>query len=224
MKLSIEVNEVIRSKRRTLALIVKPDGTVVVRAPLKAPAKSIREFVEKNIEWIQKKQAQARASVSPAPKQYSDGEEFLFLGFLYPLVIVPKQKPTLLLDGCFKLAQSSQSRAALEFERWYRIQAKAILKERVDFFARQYGLKYTGLRINAARTRWGSCSAKGSLNFSWRLIMAPMESVDYVVVHELVHTIIHNHSARFWSKVENIMPDYKARKIWLKKHGPELLA
>ncbi len=222
--MSVEVKEVIRSKRRTLALIVKPDGSLIVRAPLKTPQKSIRMFVEKNIDWIEKKQAQARASVSPAPKQYSNGEEFLYLGFRYPLEIVPKQKPALILDGCFKLAESSQPRAALAFERWYRIQAKEILKERVDFFARQYGLKYNGLKINAARTRWGSCSAKGSLNFSWRLIMAPIESVDYVVVHELVHTIIHNHSTRFWSKVENIMPDYKERKIWLKKHGPELLA
>lgn len=223
MKSSIEVKEIIRSRRRTLALIVKPDGTVIVRAPLKAPAKSIREFVEKNIEWIQRKQAQARSFVSPAPRQYSNGEKFLYLGSSYPLEIVPKQKPALILDGSFKLAESSQHRAASEFERWYRLRAKEILKERVDFFARQYGFKYTGLKINAARTRWGSCSAKGSLNFSWRLILAPMESVDYVVLHELVHTIIHNHSKRFWGKVENIMPDYKARKVWLKKHGPELM-
>ena len=221
--MSVEVKEVIRSKRRTLALIVKPDGSLIVRAPLKTPQKSIRIFVEKNIEWIQKKQAQARSSISAAPKQYAAGERFLYLGFSYPLEIVPKQKPALLLDGCFKLAENSQSRAAFEFERWYRTRAKEMLKERVDFFAHQCGFKYTDLKINAARTRWGSCSVKGSLNFSWRLIMAPMESVDYVVVHELVHTLIHNHSKRFWAKVESIMPDYKTRKIWLKKHGPELI-
>lgn len=221
--MAIEVKEIIRSKRRTLALIVQPDGSLIVRAPLKAPHRSIREFVQNNVKWIEKKQAQARALVLPTPKKYVDGEEFLFLGDSYPLQIVRNQKQALVFDGCYKLAESAQSRGATEFERWYRARAKQILTDRVNCFAQQYGFKYAGLRINAARTRWGSCSPTGALNFSWRLIMAPMESIDYVVVHELVHTIIHNHSRRFWNKVESIMPDYKSRKVWLKEHGQELL-
>lgn len=221
--MTVEVSEIIRSQRRTLALIVKPDGTLIVRAPRKASAKSIREFVEKNIEWIHKKQAQVRSFVPQAPKRYVQGEHFLYLGSSYPLEIVPDLKPVLQLNGGFKLAEHAKDLAVVEFERWYRVQAKEILKERVDFFARQYGFHYTGLKINAARTRWGSCSAKRSLNFSWRLIMAPMKSVDYVVLHELVHTVIHNHSRQFWNKVEKIMPDYKVHRQWLKKHGPELM-
>lgn len=221
--MTIEVHELIRSKRKTIALIIRPDASLVVRAPLKASEKSIRDFIEKNTGWIRKKQAQARAFVLPTPKQYDHGEKFPYLGNLYRLEIVRAQKQPLSFDGRFKLSERAQSRASLEFERWYRARAREILVERVHYFAAEHGFKFRGIKINSARTRWGSCSAKGSLNFSWRLIMAPMESVDYVVVHELVHTMIHNHSKRFWSKVESIMPDYEVRRIWLKKHGPELM-
>ena len=221
--MTIEANEIIRSKRKTLALIIKPDASLVVRAPLKASEKSIREFIEKNKEWIQKKQAQARSFVLPTAKRYALGEQFLYLGNLYPLEITAVQKQALWFDERFKLASRAQDRAPLEFERWYRARAREILVERVHYFATEYGFKFQGIKINSARTRWGSCSAKGSLNFSWRLILAPMEFVDYVVVHELVHTQVHNHSKRFWSRVEKIMPDYKVRRMWLKKHGPELM-
>jgi predicted metal-dependent hydrolase len=93
----------------------------------------------------------------------------------------------------------------------------------VDHYASQYGFQYKKIGITSAQTRWGSCSANGSLNFSWRLILAPMEAVDYVVVHELVHTVHHNHSRRFWQKVGKIMPDYKERRKWLRKNGQRLI-
>jgi predicted metal-dependent hydrolase len=215
----IEVNQIIRSKRKTLALIVKPDGTLVVRAPLRTAEKSIWEFMENHTEWIEKKRAEALAALPLAPRQYVSGEIFMYLGQSYPLEIVKGQKKPLLLEENFKLAESAQATAKLVFERWYRMQAKKILNERVSKYASQYCLQYKKIGITSARTRWGSCSANGSLNFSWRLIMAPIEVVDYVVVHELAHTVFHNHSKRFWKKVETIMPDYKERKKWLRKNG-----
>jgi predicted metal-dependent hydrolase len=93
----------------------------------------------------------------------------------------------------------------------------------VDFYARQNGFQYRKIGITSARTRWGSCSATSALNFSWRLIQAPMEAVDYVVVHELVHTVIHDHSRKFWTRLEQVMPDYRARRKWLKQNGHRLL-
>ena len=147
----------------------------------------------------------------------------MYLGNAYPLEIVKEQKKPLLLEGSFKLAASAQSNATLVFERWYRAQAKQILTERVDLYAGQYGFQYKKIGITSARTRWGSCSADSALNFSWRLILTPMEAVDYVVVHELVHTVFHNHSRRFWKKVETIMPDYKERRKWLRKDGQQLM-
>jgi predicted metal-dependent hydrolase len=144
------------------------------------------------------------------------------LGNTYSLEIVKGQRKPLLLEGNFKLAESAQSKAKLAFERWYRAQAREILTERVEHYAGQYGFEYKKIGITSARTRWGSCSANGSLNFSWRLLLAPLEAVDYVVVHELVHTVFHNHSKRFWKRVEKIMPDYKERRKWLRRNGQQL--
>jgi len=221
--MSIEVNQIVRSKRKTLALIVRPDGSLIVRAPLRTSEKSIRDFIESHAEWFEKKQAEARAVLPPAPRQYVPGERFMYLGHAYPLEIVQGQRQPIQLDGTFKLAESAQDKAAPAFERWYRAQARQILNERVSLFAGQYDFQYGKIGITSARTRWGSCSANGSLNFSWRLVLAPIEAVDYVVVHELVHTVFHNHSKRFWKKVETILPDYKERRKWLRKNGQPLM-
>lgn len=221
--MSIDVHQIIRSKRKTLALIIKPDGSLIVRAPLRTSERSIREFIDKNKQWVEKKRAQALAVLPPAPRQYVPGEMFMYLGKIYSLELVKGQGQPLLFDGNFKLAQSAQVDARQAFECWYREQAKRIVHERVDFYARQYGFQYKKIGITSARTRWGSCSADGSLNFSWRLMLAPIEAVDYVVVHELVHTVVHDHSKRFWNKVKEILPDYQERRKWLRQNGQTLL-
>jgi predicted metal-dependent hydrolase len=220
---SIEIQEVIRSKRKTLALIVKPDGALIVRAPLRTAERTIRAFIEKNASWVKRKQAEALAVRPPTPRQYLPGEFFLYLGNAYPLELVQRQRRNLVFENSFKLAEPAQGKARQLFERWYREQARQILRERVDFYACQFDFQYKKVGITSARTRWGSCSADGSLNFSWRLILAPLEAVDYVVVHELVHTVFHDHSKRFWQKVEQVMPDYKERKKWLRRNAPQML-
>ena len=80
-------------------------------------------------------------------------------------------------------------------------------------------LKYDKIIITGAMKRWGSCSSKGNLNFAWRLVMAPIDIIDYVVVHELSHIVHRNHSKRFWEQVETIFPDYKIKRKWLKEYG-----
>lgn len=219
----IEASQIVRSKRKTIALIVRPDGSLIVRAPLRTPDGTIQEFIQRNTGWVTRKQAEVLAALPPAPRQYVAGELFLYLGNSYPLFIAQGQKPPLLFDESFKLADAAHSRASLIFERWYRAQAKRIISERVDLYAREYNFQYGRVGITSARTRWGSCSANGALNFSWRLIMAPMESIDYVVLHELVHTVVHNHSRQFWNRVEAIMPDYRERRKWLRVNAQQLM-
>lgn len=223
MIMPIEINQIIHSKRKTLAIIVKNNGSVIVRAPMQTTNKVIHEFVAQHQSWIEKKQGQVRSVVTAPPKQYHLGETFLFLGKSYPLEIVKHQKQPLLLDGSFKLRESASRRAKIVFERWYREQARNILQERLSIYASKYGFQYQGMKITSARTRWGSCSAKRSLSFSWRLILTPLEQVDYVVIHELVHTVHHNHSKRFWNRLEKLMPDFKEHKKWFRKHGPGLM-
>jgi len=221
--MTIPAYQIVRSKRKTLALVVKPDGNVLVRAPLRASKAAIEEFVEKNRGWIQKHRAKALAYLRPAPRQYVRGETFQYLGTTYPLEIRERQTEPLRLDGSFQLAVSQQSDAASVFERWYRGQARQILTARVELFARQHDFHYKGIRITSARTRWGSCSATGSLSFTWRLVQAPLAVVDYVVVHELVHTVFHDHSKQFWHRVGTVMPEYKEHRRWLREHGWYLL-
>jgi predicted metal-dependent hydrolase len=105
------------------------------------------------------------------------------------------------------------------FTAWYKQQARWVLAKRVEWFASRCKFTYTQVRISSAHTRWGSCSSRGTLSFTWRLVMAPLEVVDYVVVHELAHLRVKNHSPAFWKEVEAILPDYKARQKWLKTNG-----
>ena len=221
--MKIEIDRIIRSRRKTLALIVKGDGSLIVRAPMRTPKYRIEEFVTEHYPWIEKKRMEMQSLDLPTSKQYITGEQFMFLGQSFPLEIVQNQKEALILNGNFKLAAAVSKHAKEIFERWYREQARTIISERVNLFANGYGFQHKAIKITAATTRWGSCSVNGSLNFSWRLILAPLTQVDYVIVHELVHTIHHNHSERFWAKVKDIMPDFKERQKWLRKHGPQLM-
>ena len=104
-------------------------------------------------------------------------------------------------------------------EAQYRKEARRRITERAAYFAEKMGVDYGRIAIKAAKTRWGSCSARGNLNFHWKLILMPPAILDYVVVHELAHRIEMNHSPRFWTQVERILPDYRERRRWLKENG-----
>jgi len=113
----------------------------------------------------------------------------------------------------------SNAQGGQAFEQWYKAQALKVLSERVRYYAAKHGFQPGRIRISSARTRWGSCSSKGTLSFTWRLVMAPLEVIDYVVIHELVHLKVKNHSKTFWGSVAALMPDYKKYVAWLKKNG-----
>ena len=221
----IEIHKLVRSKRKTLALIVENDGTLTVRAPLRMHEADIWRFIEAKTDWIKRKQVMAQKEAELL-HQYVDGETFLYLGKEILLRIVSAEgprkgnkKPALVMDGFFKLTKSAQPQAKSFFEAWYKKQARAVLSERIEYFAGERGFKVKKIRVSSARTRWGSCSTKGTLSFTWRLVMAPLEVIDYVVVHELCHLKELNHSKAFWSQMEAILPDYKVQRKWLKKNG-----
>jgi len=217
---SVSIDEIIRSKRKTLALIVQRDGRVVVRAPQRLSQSKIMEFVQSKADWILETQTRMRSQPSPLPpKQYVEGETFWYLGQAYPLVFAEHQAEALSLEANFCLRQNARPKASQAFENWYRRRARAILTERVQHYAAKHGFSYQRIRISAARSRWGSCSSRGTLSFPWRLVMAPLPVIDYVVIHELAHTVVPNHSPRFWDLVASILPDWKQKRQWLKKNG-----
>ena len=97
--------------------------------------------------------------------------------------------------------------------------AENVLKEGCCYYAGLMGVSYGSITVREQKTRWGSCSAKGNLNFNWKLVLMPEEILDYVVVHELAHRLQMNHSTEFWDEVEKILPDYRKRRQWLKENG-----
>ena len=212
--------KIIRSKRKTIALVVQPNGELLVRAPQRATLKQINAMLKQHADWIAKKQTEVKARQDAfTPRQFVNGEEFLFLGKNYPLKLVQLAKPTLALNGTFQLAKSVEGQAKEIFERWYKKQARQIFNERITHYAEKYGFDVKQVKLSSARTRWGSCSSKGYINLTWRLVMTPLEIIDYVAVHELCHLREANHSPAFWAQVAAILPDYKVRRRWLKENG-----
>jgi predicted metal-dependent hydrolase len=219
----MQPDQVIRTRRKTFALIVRGDGSLLVRAPLRASDKQIAGLVRKKEKWIRARQEIARQRYQKAlPKEYVNGEGFLYLGISYKLAIVQDQPEGLTLRDQFYLSQSALPIAESVFRDWYKRQAFQMITERVEWYAGQNGCHYRRVRITDARTRWGSCGRGGALNFAWRLVMAPLRVIDYVVIHELAHLEERNHSQAFWNKVGLLMPDYRQQIHWLKVNGHAL--
>lgn len=212
----------VRSRRKTIGLYIAPGGELIVRAPLQTPLARLEELIRQKADWIALKQKEMRKYAPPAPKhRFEPGEQFPYLGQFYPLE-VNGQVRGLAFNGRFVLGKTTQARARKLFTDWYRQQAAQVFEERVSFYVLLGGFNIKQVRLSSARTRWGSCSSTGNINLTWRLVMAPPAIIDYVIVHELAHTLEHNHSRAFWARVAAILPDYKQRRAWLKKNGNQL--
>ncbi len=120
------------------------------------------------------------------------------------------------------LPREDETLARAALERWYRRQAHAVIEERLAHWNSHYGYTWTRIAIKEQKTRWGSCSRQGALNFNWRLLLAPLPALDYVVIHELCHLKEPNHGPRFWALVAQACPDHRVWRGWLRQHGHEL--
>jgi predicted metal-dependent hydrolase len=214
----IQVEKIIRSRRRTIALEITPSATLIVRAPLRAPNEYIEELIRQKRSWIERKFDEMKRRPLLSGHEYTEGEIFLFLGREYPLHII--QDSTMTIERSDKLYVSSRLLPDIKnhIKRWYREEAHKEIQARCMWFSMKTGQVPTTIRITDAQQRWGSCTHKGGLNFSWRLIQSPPDIVDYVVVHELVHICQPDHSRKFWNKVREILPDYERRRKWLREN------
>ena len=218
--MDIAVSEVIRSGRRTLSIEVKEDAEIIVRAPYRIPERDIKAFVEKKRPWIERSREKALRKHSQRPqREFIDGEDFLYLGKYYKLKVQHGRDRALVFDDAFTLSPDHAARAHEFFTDWYKDAARSVIKERAGMYATASSLRYSGIKITSARRTWGSCTRRGTLNFSWRIAMAPVEVIDYVIVHELAHLAEMNHSKRFWAKVGEIFPGYKEQRSWLRDNA-----
>lgn len=218
----IEITKIIRSHRKTISLIVTDEARLVVRAPRHVSDGYISDLVMKKQDWINSKIDEMKRRKSLPVKKFVQGETFLFLGRSYPLFFGDKLGINVeITDKLVVSCGKEQVRDVLIH--WYGEQAREKIGERCTWYSGITGLKPLSVKISNARKRWGSCSSRGSLNFAWRLVMAPLSVIDYVVIHELSHLEELNHSKKFWKRVEETMPDYRIHQQWLKDNGKYLV-
>lgn len=219
--MQIEIEKIIRTNRKTIALQITDNASLIVRAPYNVTEETIKNVIIKHLDWIEKRKKDLLTRDPKfVKKEFVNGEGFLYLGKSYKLKIIKNQeKPLIFQDGYFFLSKEYQAIAMELFIDWYKKKAYEKISERVEWYAQKRGFIYNKINITDANKSWASCSAKGNLNFSWRLIMAPLPVIDYVVVHELVHLKEKNHAKTFWNKVKMLMPDYEKYEEWLKRNG-----
>lgn len=175
--------DIIRSKRKTLAIEITRDARILVRAPYRMKNIEIQRFVKEKREWIEKNLRLMKEKQRNQP--------------IEPFTI----------EEIKQLAERAREK----------------ISQRVSYYAPVVGVTYGRIAIKNQKTRWGSCSRKGNLNFNCLLMLAPEEVLDYVVVHELCHRKEMNHSKRFWNEVERVLPNYKEQEKWLKENGERIM-
>lgn len=224
---------IVRSRRKTVGIKITGGGEVKVSAPLNVSENQIRDIVLKKMSWIVKKQEELKSLYreSNNENRFVDGESFYYLGSEYTLKI--QKKLTLssvtiqgnnivVTAGGNSITGNEGENIRRILRSWYIKQFAEVIKDRIDKYAPQIGVCPVKVTVREQKTRWGSCSSKGNINLNWKLVMAPMKVVDYVIVHELCHMKEMNHSKSFWNIVSSILTDYDESRKWLKLNGHRL--
>lgn len=216
------------SRARCIRITVGPDG-VRVSSPKNIDDKLIKDFIRDKQEWIQEKVRKYNLLKDKiSKKDLVNGEQLPYIGRSILLTVketktgagIDLKGGSLILavkKGLSPRERRREIRSKLEL--WYREQARKTICERLEYYKKRLGVEYNSFRIKEQKTLWGSCSSKKNLNFNWKIIMAPLKIIDYIIVHELCHLIEMKHNERFWKLVKNEMPDYEERRRWLQKNG-----
>ncbi len=234
--MAIEIDKIIRSRRKTVGLIITEEARLIVRAPYGVSKNRIMEIVKAKSKWIEKKQTEIKARNQAGPTgEFKEGEVLYYLGKPYRIQYRPKQESPIVIDNTREKSTIGNipNEAIISVDNSYRDKKEVLVKLLIDFYKEQtrkeiemrigkisklYGFHYRRVRISRANKRLGSCSSLGNINFSWRLSMAPPEVIDYIVIHELAHLKEQNHSKRFWRIVEKMMPNYRACRKWIREN------
>ena len=210
--------KLVRSRRRSICIIISENGEVIVRAPLKTSLSLIEDFLKLKADWV-KKHITKINKVAIIPHEFTEGEEFLFMGDKVKLTFSgTNSKLIQLTEEAILFPQKHSKNVKKLLEKWYRKAALNVMTERTIYYSEKSGLKFNEIKVKNTKRQWGSCTSKGNLSYNWHLIMAPLQIIDYIIVHELSHMAERNHSPKFWKVVESILPDYKIRRKWLKSN------
>jgi len=223
-----------RPRRKTIGIQVRTDGKVVIAAPPLVPVFYLKRLLRKKAAWVQRKLAvNIERGKQQAAKCYDNGSEVRFLGECYSLQIDGgdtswlDNKSGVLHLATIDHAEQEKTAVMAVLETWYRAQALVMFEQRCRHFSERLSCEESrcepaSVGIKGYKTRWGSCHTDGRIYFNWRLVMASMAVIDYVVAHELAHLRHKNHSPLFWQQVEALFPDYREPRAWLRKNGHRL--
>ena len=213
----IKPDEIIRSNRKTLSLSIDFFGRVIVRAPKRFSEERIFAFIHEKEDWILRKKAQMQGAGIHLPPENLDGYKLLLLGNFCQISLTEEK---------FVRYDKENSRLYLpkigatdRLKKWLKENAKRILSSVTEQTANRMGARYKSVTITSAKTRWGSCSAENAIRYSFRLLYAPKEVIEYVSEHELAHIKHKNHSPLFWAEVAKYCPNWREYRLWLKQHG-----
>ncbi len=217
--------------QRSVNIIVDNSGKVKITAGKTTSLKVLQNFLEKNKSWIEghlKKVEQDQLKYPP--KKVVSGEFFLFLGRLLEIDIIssPNKRTQVKLVGC-KIIVSASAKDLSEplmlqasLNKFYKKSGVEVLKKVIHEQSLRMNLFPKKLSFRAQKTRWGSCSSEGNISMNWKLIFAPPEVLEYVVIHELAHLKHQDHSQKFWNLVQQFSPDYKEHKNWLRENSKDI--
>lgn len=210
--INVELRRSARAKRLSLR-VSRLDGRVTLTIPQRGSERDALGFLHEREEWLRGHVT----SVAPVRK-VTVGGRVLIEGREVPIVATNTRRPVLHEDALHVPADATGSRV----QAFLKLRARDQLAGASDHYARALGKSYTRLSLRDTRSRWGSCSSKGTLMYSWRLVMAPPEVLNYVAAHECAHLVEMNHSAAFWAVVARLMPDYDLHRHWLRENGDRL--
>lgn len=221
------IAEVIRTSRRKTADIRVEEGAVSIIVPAGTSPERIDQLLAAKRHWVREKITLHQESAPVSSKQFVSGEAFAYLGRNYRLKVERGSfAPAKLVSGrlLVTLPQGAEQPHMIRnaLIRWYTRQAEQKLTEKVTRFAPMVEVEPDGIGIRTFKSRWGSCTSKGKLEFNWQVMMAPNQMEEYVVIHELCHLIRHDHSPEFWREMTRLMPDCQQRRKWLKENALNL--
>jgi len=202
--------------RRISLRVDAADSTIALTVPWRTSVEEGLRFARGQSDWLR-----MRLAAVPARVEFADGSPFEFLGTLVTVRHAPSGH-TRLADGVLHVSGAPEF-VARRVRDWLKAQARTVVGEKAHALARTTGRRVKKIRIRDTRTRWGSAAADGTLAFSWRLVLAPSDVLDYVVAHEVAHLTHMDHSPAFWALVANLCPGHAAPRAWLAANGAKLL-
>jgi predicted metal-dependent hydrolase len=214
--------ELIYKKRKTVGIYIDLYGNVEVQAPKGTSVESVLQLLEDKWDWAQQRIKEMKdRTLEPKEKVYEHGESFLYLGNTYPIQITQDINTTqdnVVFDGetlHIYVKQLEDERIKQALKRFYYQQCKALVVRSIQSYQSNFKVKPRSIRISDNNSNWGTCDSKLQLTFNWKLAMAPLTVIDYVVVHEMCHMVHLNHDRSFWRLVGKILPDYEQQENWL---------